>query len=188
MQAARPPGNPHPATALLGGRPVSLADWYGDPLSSAGAGALLREAERALHTRLRRGGSCFPLHLLQLICRHWLGADAGLYYRQLAATIADSRETALLELSYGQLLISRRLRRAMAHLEKGFGLAVHQLGAAEYFRVVRRHEALGCLRLGDAPYPPQPLDSLLVEAAVIRCLRGKTLHRTDHAQHRDTLG
>lgn len=185
MSASPASADPHPAQGLLADRPLCLADWYGDPLRRAHARELLQLAERALQLRLRRCESCFPLHLLLLICSHWLGADSGLQYRQLGATAGDGR--ALLELVYGQLLISRKLRRGMAHLERGFGLAARRLESDDYFRLLRRHEALLDLPLGEAPFPPQPLARLLAEAAVIRCLRGSGACRYD-AAHRDTIG
>ena len=187
MNGTQPATDQHPATALLGELPTSLAHWYGDPLTHASAGALLQVAEQVLQSRLCGGGLCFPVHLLQLICRCWQGAATGLHYRQLAATTGDTLESALLELVYGQLLISRKLRRATAHLEQGFAHAARQLESADYFRLVWRHEALGNLVLGEAPCPPQALDALLAEAAVIRRLRGPERYRHDHA-HRDTLG
>jgi hypothetical protein len=187
MNDTQPAPEPHPAAHLLGEYAPSLAGWYGDPLAPGDAAALLQVAERALQFRLSRGGARFPVHLLQLICRYWLGADGGLHYRHLAVTTADATDGALLELAYGQLLISRKLRAATAHLEQGFARAARQLASADYFTLVRRHEALGNLVLGEAPCPPQPLQALLAEAAVTRRLRGP--ERYPYANgHRDTLG
>lgn len=186
MNTAPLPGVMHPATAFLEHRTPGLADWYGDPLAPADAAALLQAAEQDIKSRLCRNVTCFPAHLLWLICRDWRQTDSALHYRQLASTVSGT-ERALLELVWGQLLISRKLHPATVHLERGFRLAARELDTVDYFRLVRRHEVLGYLLLGDAPLAPQSLDSLLAEAAVIRCLRGNDTFRLDNA-HRDTLG
>jgi hypothetical protein len=93
----------------------------------------------------------------------------------------------LLELVYGQLLISRKLQPATIHLEQGFMRAACYLDSGDYLRLLRRHELLGYLVLTDTPADPQPLDALLSEAAVIRRLRENTGRRNEN-DHHDTVG
>jgi len=167
-------------------RPV-LSDWYGDPIDAASAKALLERAERRLQSRLCHGGRCFTLHVLRMICRHWLQSDSALEYRQLAALACDDGERALVELVYGQLLISGMRLSAREHLARGFALAARLLDAADYFVLLRRHELLEYLPLSETPAVARDLDSLLRQAGVIRRLRiGERIHPGN--PHHDTLG
>jgi hypothetical protein len=167
-------------------RPV-LSNWYGDPIDAASAKALLERTERRLRSRLCHGGRCFPLHVLRMICRHWLQSDSALEYRQVSALACDDGERALVELVYGQLLISGRRLSARDYLARGFALAARLLDAADYFVLLRRHELLEFLPLSETPAVAQDLDSLLRQAGVIRRLRiGERRHRGN--PHQDTLG
>jgi len=124
-----------------------------------------------------------------MIARFWRGEPIDTNHQTLTKT-ADSRyEQALVELIYGQLLLSRKLNGTMAHLEAGFAEAAPLLGAAEYFTVWRRHALLAYLPLFDTVRPPQGLDDLFAEAAVIRRLRGATGERPRYRIcHGDTVG
>ncbi len=176
-----------PLVALLGAAQPALAIWYADPLPPPKARLLQEMARRERQACLCRGEPCFRLELLQLVCRYWLDAGAGQTYRQLVSLPRDAAGQALLELVYGQLLISRRLNPARWHLERGFALAARVLGSADYFTLVRRHERLGWLPLGDTPAAPATLQALLNEAGVIAQLAES--QRTLHAQtHCDTVG
>ena len=172
---------------LLGAEPASLAAWYADPLARDVAAELHARTEQALQTCLRTGASCLQLRVLQLVCRFWLAEPITLEYEQSQVSAASAREQALLELVHGQLLVSCKYRRGVRHLERGFALAVPQLDAADYFRLLRRHELLGYLCLSDTASLPQTLDALLVEAAVIRRLREGT-GRHYRCAHLDTVG
>ncbi len=176
-----------PLAALLNGARTALAAWYADPLPLREARLLHEMARRKRQACLRRGESCFRLELLQLVCRYWLEANAGVAYRQLASLARDDAEHALLELVYGQLLISRKLQTARRHLERGFSLAAQRLDSADYFALVRRHEQLDWLHLTQLPARPLPLQTLLNEAAVIARLAGG--QRSTHVRtHNDTVG
>jgi hypothetical protein len=177
-----------PLAALLDGKGLELAAWYADPLPLGEARLLHEMAGRMRPACLRRGESCFRLEVLQLVCRYWLEMDdAGLVYRQLASLARCDAEHALLELVYGQLLISRKLPAARRHLECGFSLGARWLNSADYFALVRRHEQLGWLPLMETPARPAPLRILLNEAAVIAQLAGS--HRsTSVRSHYDTVG
>jgi len=124
-----------------------------------------------------------------MIARFWRGEPIDTNHQTLTKT-ADSRyEQALVELIYGQLLLSRKLNGTMAHLEAGFAEAAPLLGAAEYFTVWRRHGLLVYLPLFDTARPPHHLDDLLTEATVIRRLRGASATRPPYRLcHGDTVG
>lgn len=182
------PGNPtHPAECLLAGQQPALVTWYGEPPGADAAAVLCHRAQRELQQRLCLNHGAFPLHVLQLLCDFWHRADGASRYETLVAAVAGRREQALLELVYGQLLMSRKLRPANAHLALGFELAAPWLSTVSYFELLRRHEMLACLRLTDRPAPAQGLAALLSEAAVIRCLQGRDKRRRTN-EHRDTLG
>jgi hypothetical protein len=172
---------------LLKAAPPPLSGWYGDPMDASSARALLDCAERRLRSCLCRGGCCFPLYVLRMICHHWLQSDSVLEYRQLSMLARDDGERALLELVYGQLLISGRRPDAREHLARGFSLAARRLHAADYFVLLRRHELLEYLPLPEIPTVAQDLGSLLKQAAVIKRLRGGERKRLENAHH-DTLG
>ena len=185
MEATKP--NHAAIVRLTGAEPASLAAWYADPLAQGVAEELHASTEQVLQTCLRAGASCFQPRMLQLVCRFWLAESITLEYGQLQVSAACAREQALLELVYGQLLVSCKYRRGPRHLERGFALAVPQLDTADYFRLVRRHELLGYLCMSDTASLPQALDELLVEAAVIRRLREGT-GRHYRCAHLDTVG
>ena len=165
----------------------SLTGWYADPIAVPAALALLDRTQRRLQARLCRGGRCFPLHVLRMICHHWLPSGSALDHGQLSALASDDRERALVELVYGQLLISGKRLPARQHLARGFSLAARQLDTVDYFMLLRRHELLNCLPLSGSPVVAQDLSSLLKEAAVIARLQGNE-RRVHDSPHSDTLG
>lgn len=182
------PRNPtHPAECLLAGQQPALATWYGEPPGAAVARLIYDRAQQELQQRLCLNRGAFPLHVLQLACEFWRRAEGASRYETLAAAVDGRREQALLELVYGQLLMSRKLRPANAHLTLGFELAAPWLASVSYFELLRRHEMLACLRLTDRPAPAQGLAGLLSEAAVIRRLQDRDKRRRVN-EHRDTLG
>jgi hypothetical protein len=166
---------------------VSLAAWYGEPLAAADAERLYAGTEKALVRRLCAGLPVFQLQVTQLLCHYWMDVSIQLEYRQLTALPAGKRDQALLEIVYGQLLLSRRRKPALQHLDYGFRLAAGYLEARDYFLLVRRHDLLRYLTLSDAGGAPQGLQSLLAEAAVIRQLQGTERH-VSSMPHCDTLG
>ena len=166
---------------------ASLTAWYGEPLTVSDAEWLCAEAERLLRSRLCAGRPVFQLQVMLLPGRYWMDVSIRLEYQQLAASASVQRDRALLEIVYGQLLLSRKQSPALRHLDRGFRLATGYIEAADYFPLVRRHELLRYLPLSDEAAAPQGLQSLLVEAAVIRQLRGAERH-TGSVSHHDTVG
>jgi hypothetical protein len=168
--------------------PPSLAAWYGEPLAVADAERLLTNTEKALRIRLCAGLPVYPLHVLQLLLRYWLDSNLLPEYPQLATAATGKRDRALLEIVYGQLLLSRRQWPALQHLDRGFRLAAGYLEATDYFLLVRRHDLLRHIPLADTPVAPQGLQALLAEAAVIRQLQGTARRHPCSASHHDTIG
>ena len=185
-QAVTPPATGVTVRAL-GERQASLAAWYGEPLATGYAEQLYAETEKALMQRLCAGLPVFQLQLIQLLCHYWMGLSISLQYLQLTALASGKRDRALLELVYGQLLLSRRRKPALQHLDHGFRLAADYLEATDYFRLVRRHDLLRYIPLSESGVAPQGLQSLLAEAAVIRQLQD-TGSKTCSMSHYDTLG
>ena len=155
-----------------------LGHWYAEPLDHETARRLLERSHgHRLTTRLRA-----------LTARFHLGESVEGDYRLLTAELhARPHAAALLELIYGQLLISRKLRAGKDHLKRGERLATRLFTSGDYFRVVERHELLAELALGDTPSPALPLNSLLTEARVIRRLRGprRPVPVSDHSDTMD---
>ncbi|MGD2112862.1 MAG: hypothetical protein PVI50_05710 [Gammaproteobacteria bacterium] len=176
-----------PLARLLSAADYSLADWYATPLAPAAAGALLRVTQRAIQARLRSGGSCLPLEILLQIARFSLEKPSAPLPAISRNPPPAAREAALQELVYGQLLVSRKLQPAPAHLARGFRLAAPLLEATEYFRLVREHELLTCLPFSDTPAAARDLPALLNEAAVIRRLQRGNRRRPTWP-HLDTVG
>ena len=174
-------------TCLLERQAASLSGWYADPVSKDTARTLTGIAQSGLRSRLCEGGDCSQLHVLLLACHFWMGDSVELDYEQLAASAGSGRERALLELVYGQLLISCKYRHALQHLASGFSLAVDHLGTSEYFFLVRQHELLAYLPVSSRPSAPLDLESLLTEARVIKRLQAGSGRRYDNA-HFDTVG
>jgi hypothetical protein len=156
-------------------------------VAAADAALLYADTGKALRSRLCAGLPAFQQHILQLLGHFWMGVSISLEYQQLVAFAIAQRDRALLEVVYGQLLLSRRQQPAMLHLERGFRLAARYLAATDYFLLVRRHDLLRHIPLSDVPVAPQGLQSLLAEAAVIRQLQG-TGRQTCSVSHHDTLG
>ena len=181
------PGTGPVVIRLLDRQAPSLADWYGDPVSKDTAQSLAAIAQNELHARLCEGSDCFQLHVLLMICNFWMGASIAMDYEQLTASTSDERERALLELVYGQLLISCKYRQAPRHLGKGFSLAVDFLDASDYFRIVRQHELLDYLPVSSTPAEPLELESLLTEAGVIKRMQAGA-GKSHVSAHLDTVG
>lgn len=162
------------------------AGWYASPLKAEVAAVLHAQARQAGQRALASGARPLAPRLAELIAGFWLGRDVALDYCSLIATLPPESQ-ALVELVYGQLLISRKLAGALEHLDRGFTLATPQLAPVEYFALLRRHEVLRALPLHTVASVPQTLPDLLTEARVIRRLQPHGRRRTAHP-HDDTLG
>lgn len=160
--------------------------WYATPLAPEAAMVLHAQARQAAQRALAAGSQPLAPRLAELVAGFWLGRTVTLDYRSLIATRPPESQ-ALVELIYGQLLISRKLADALEHLDRGFMLAVPQLAPGEYFTLLRRHETLRALPLRTTASAPQTLADLLTEARVIRRLQPAGRRPTVHP-HDDTLG
>lgn len=166
----------------------SLDNWWADPLDRDLAEALLAEVRRALQQAYALGSSGDALRILEIIALFWLQRPVGHLYSSLHATPGNQLQHSLLELVYGQLLLSRRQAGAVEHLDAGFRLAAELLEAESYFALMKRHDLLRHLTPSTHPVEPQPLNELLVEARVIQRLNGRGTHRKISSHKADTLG
>lgn len=170
---------------------ASLAEWLAEPVAGEQAQQLLADVRQRLGGGCRDDSQRFGLALAEIICRYWSGGDIEAAYGNLCALLSDRRQLALLEFTFGQLLMARRCRRAWRHLDRGFQLAAHLLEPEDYFRVLRRHALLRHLPLSTQPVEPAPLETLLAEARVIARLtgaRGQAQVPGVDGSHRDTVG
>lgn len=143
-----------------------LGQWYGTPLTTEQAQTLLATVEqRRSRARSRRCRTC---GLQALVAHFWLGDDISDDVERLHKLFRPTAHgTALLELIYGQLLMSRRLAGARLHLHRGFLSAARLLAPDDYFTLLKRHQLLARLPLAEMPLPPADLPALLTTAAVI---------------------
>ncbi|MCK9529802.1 MAG: hypothetical protein M0R77_04465 [Gammaproteobacteria bacterium] len=145
----------------------TLGRWYADPCPADAARqalALVEQREQALR---RRGRGSLALRLSAMRAQAALGEDVEAEYERLAALVVrrHTRAQALVELVYGQILMSRRRTGAMRHLDRGFALARHLLAPEDYFVVLKRHALLALLPPADLPCAP--LADLLTTARVM---------------------
>jgi hypothetical protein len=163
-----------------------LAGWYATPLSPPRAAELRVQARRTEQQALASAGDATLPRLAHLIAGYWLGQAMELDYRSLAATLPPERQ-ALVELIYGQLLISRKRAGALDHLRRGFALAAPALAPADYFALLRRHELLQSLVLSAPGSASLGLADLLNEARIVRQFGTGRGSRPGHKDD-DTLG
>ncbi|MCW8829447.1 MAG: hypothetical protein OQK94_10375 [Gammaproteobacteria bacterium] len=153
-------------------QPSILGRWYANPLPPDEARQLLARSEQREQECKRHGGNTFTCQLQIMVSRFWLNEtihDHYLMLRPVAARNAHGR--VLLELVYGQLLISKRLAGGMPHLEEGFKQAFRLFAASDYLQVMNRHRLLRQLPLADTPTPAEPLEALLTTARVIERMK-----------------
>lgn len=167
-----------------------LSRWYADPLDRAQAQSLLARADVTLYESLRGGRRCITCRLGTLIAGHWLGRSVERDYDVLARLTAGTRHgRALVELIYGQLLMSGRRVGALEHLARGLAIGWRLFDPSDFFVVSKRHKLLSHLVLGSRAAPPASLKQLLTEAAVIRRLQSGAGYAPPYASDpRDTLG
>lgn len=168
---------------------LPLAAWYAQPLDRNDAQRAVALAQHGLRRVYTDGGDVLPGTLLLLMGGFWLNRRSPAEVDTLLAALTDSRQQALAQLVYGQLLASVRHPDAMARLDAGFALAAKLLSADEYFLVMKRHDALRILPSREPAAAAQDLQTLLTDAAVIQRLRGKQAPRpsTTEGAHLDTL-
>lgn len=173
------------------GVPLLLGTWYADPLTTKEAKALLEQSEARAIVRKRHGGNTLACRLQGLIAHFWLqgGEVHELYVMISPAARRSAHGRALLELIYGQLLISRRLSAGLKHLDEGFSLAANLFAANDYLAVMNRHRLLKQLPLSDTPMTAEPLEALLTSAKVIERMRQSNASRPSYKHDpKDTYG
>jgi hypothetical protein len=152
----------------------TIGSWFIEPWSPQLAREMRIGARAELQRAYAGGDDSFPGQLRELIATFWLGEPVEYRYQILKAQAVDGWRP-LLELIYGQLLISRGLAPAMRHLDEGFLAASALLSPDDYFRVMRRHDLLRFIPLFQTPRPARTLDELISEARVIQQLTGGSL-------------
>lgn len=173
---------------LLSHEPAPLGNWYAVSLTRLQSEAWLARVHRHMQMLYAAGQAGFEARVAGFIARFRGGCDVEADYRNLFALAAGGRERALLELCYGQLLLSCRCDSAWRHLDRGFELAAHLLDAEEYFSVLKRHDLLRILPLSPVPVCARELETLLTEARVIQKLDDRRF-RVEYfsSEHRDTV-
>ena len=151
-----------------------LSRWYAHPVAADEAHAQLLSLqkipgveEELLLTRLQ-----------EVALRYWTGKSIAAEMDGLKVVFSDPVEHALIDLVYGQLLISTKSSGAMEYLHSGFRQAAHFFPAKDYLEVMRRHERLQHLVLQETPMQALSLEELLKEADVVHQLeknRGKSV-------------
>jgi hypothetical protein len=165
---------------------LTLGRWYADPCPANTARQVLNAVEQREQALRRRGRGSLALRLTAMLAHAALGDDVQAEYESLAALTSrrSTRAQALVELIYGQLLITRRRPGAMVHLERGFALAKHLFAPEDYFVVLKRHTLLALLPPADLP--AETLANLLTTARVMARL-GAHRKRAPHEPN-DTFG
>lgn len=146
------------------------------------------QARQRLQLSMTQGTNALVPRLADMIAGFCLGRDVSHDHRSLMATLPETQR-AMVEMVYGQLLMSCKRSAALAHLERGFERATAALAPEAYFVLLRRHNQLRHLVLTIAGSAPQPLADLLQEARVIQRLRtGGYIRRDPRISHDDTVG
>ena len=152
--------------------PRSLGLWYADPLSPERAAELLALSEERENRKKRQGGNPLLSRIQRMLANFWLGGDIHDSYQMLKPSAARSAHgKALLELIYGQLLLSRRIAAGLPHLDKGFRLATPLFSAGDYLEVMNRHRLLRQLPLTDEAGMAESLEMMLTASRVIERMR-----------------
>jgi hypothetical protein len=167
-----------------------LGSWYADPLSPDESTTLFEQSEKREARRKRHGGNTLACKIQKMIAEFWLDRDIRDTYQMLKpAAERSAHGRALLELIYGQLLLSRRLSDGLTHLDHGFRLAANLFTAGDYLEVMNRHRLLRQLPLADTPATAEPLEALLISAQVIERMKRSGNTRPSYRHDpKDTYG
>lgn len=167
-----------------------LGRWFADPLTERQAAQLLEQSDARERRRKRHGGNTLTCRLQAMLAHFWLGKDIDEEYRMLQPAFSQSRHArALLELLYGQCLISQKLKRGIPHLERGFRLAVNLFAAEDYLKVMNRHRLLRQLPLSTTASEAETLDALITTARVIERMQRNDSRRSPYRHDpTDTYG
>lgn len=165
----------------------SLAHWYANPLNEAEAVVLLARATQQQPGGGSRRRSLLARRLQGVVARYWLGQPVEDELALLRSYARPSRRARLaIDLIEGQLLMSRRLARALALLEGVFDQGHHLLDAEGYLIVFRRLSLLRQIPLSPTALPPLTLHELEQLSRVISRLDGR--RHTPRHDPNDTFG
>ena len=162
--------------------------WYANPMSIDEAKLLASSAQKSRGENLKQGlNDKSEYEVIELVTAFWQNKDINRCYSLLLKTCNSPKTRALLELVFGQLLMSRKLQPAMIHLQAGLQGLSPYLDSADYLMLMRRHDLLANLHLSNTPHPPANLSELENEARVIKKLKGKQRIKLD-SDSNDTVG
>lgn len=171
---------------------LELIHWYADPITSEIAEKLAYQAAMSRAKSIKQGIVDESVPVNELIASFWIGGQRqGLdKLSVLLKTETSPRLNNALNLIYGQLLISCKLKSALSYLQTGLQGLVPFLSASDYMILLRRHELLSALELKKEANPPATLKALVTEARVIMQLGGKAarLQARSKPDSKDTLG
>jgi hypothetical protein len=145
-----------------------LTKWYANPQSIDEARSHIIKTSQRLQQHYRRGTGCRFCQLQLSISAFWLGEDVKPQIEKLLFQHQNQRRfTALINLVYGQLLMSQRLKDARYYLDEGFKQASPLLTNSDYFKIHHQHQLLKIIPLEDKPLPATDLKTLINMAEVI---------------------
>ena len=130
----------------------------------------MQQAERRQKYHASNRQSCFVTALMQLVAGWWLEPETAHVLERIFVYATTRRQRALCHLLAGQLLMSRKMKGALEHLDKGLRLADGLVRASDYFEIYNRHDTLRQLVLSEAGQPAHGLEEILNEARVIQRL------------------
>ncbi len=145
-----------------------LTKWYANPQSIKEAQQNIARLNQHQQIRYRRGIGCRICQLQLLIAHFWLDADIKPEIETLLQQNQHQRRfNALINLVYGQLLISKRLNGAHHFLNEAFKLSSPLLTTENYFKIYHQHQLLKALPLNEKALPAEDLKTLITMAEVI---------------------
>ncbi len=145
-----------------------LTKWYANPHNADEANRQTEIANIRLQQHYRRGVVCRLCQLQLIIASFWLGEEIKPQIERLLFQHQKHRRfKALINLVYGQLLMSQRIHDAHHYLDEGFKLASPLLTNSDYFKIHYQHQLLKLIPLEKSPLPAADLKTLVNMAEVI---------------------
>jgi len=167
---------------------LRLSAWQAEPVTVDAASEMLDGIRALLQQAYQCGAETSLLKIMEMTARYWLGVFQRADFDNLSHTLDSEKYQALACLLYGQLLMSQKRNGAHELLKQGFDRIQPWLQADEYFTLMKRHQQLAVLSLGQSASAALSLQELLNEAAVVRKLQGDSRPRPGSSEPTDTLG
>jgi len=148
-----------------------LAGWYATPLSLDEAHELMREVQQRHKKSVIEGTPCLLCEIEEMAAAFWSGKSVKTSLELAVRTEKNPARAALLQLAYGQLLLSCKRENAFEYLDRGLHQAADYFDPSDYFQVMNRHELLSGLPLFAEGRPPADLATLENEARILARLK-----------------